>query len=425
MLRESHAEDLRADEIAPGFVRPAWPDYSFANVPDTVRSLFATDARRPLPDDALEGIDVSVDHVVCVWVDGFGWNHLRRARDDHPFLDSLCERATVTPLTSTYPSETATAVSTFHSATQPVEHGVLGCFGHEERLGGNLQTLPFADLDGEPLESLLDDPDPSVLIDERSIYETLPADSYLVAPEGQGETTFSRQTTVGATPVDFRNVAQGAYRVRERLEELDERRPVGRYVPQVDTLSHHSGVRHPETDAQLAAVCAAVRREVVERLDSGVAERTAFLLIADHGEVDATSETTVALDGLDLESYLEPDARGDPIPAQGGPRNLQFHVREGHAERLVAELEDGLAPLDPLVLTAEEDRETGLFGDREPSDRFERRRPDVLAVPREGFAWYEDEDADGHLSYVGMHGGMHEDEMLVPFAAATVSDLQD
>jgi len=420
MLRESLAEDLRAHEIAPGFVRPAWPGYCFANVPDTVRSLFDTDARRPVPEDALDGIEDSVDHVVCVWVDGFGWNHLRRAQDDHPFLDALCERATVTPLTSTYPSETAAAASTFHTATQPVEHGVLGWFAHEARLGGNLQTLPFADLDGEVLESVLDHPDPSALIDERPIYETLPADSYHVAPEGQGDSVFSRQTTAGATAVDFENVAQGAYRVRERLESAEGPTFVQLYVPHVDTLSHRYGVHHPETDAQLAAVCAAVRREIVDQLDPGVADRTAFLLTADHGEVDATPETIVSLDGLDLEPHLRRDAAGDPIPAQGGPRNLQFHAREGHRDRLVSELEQGLAPLAPLVLTADEVAEWELFGDREPSDRFERRRPDVLAVPHEGFAWYD----DGHLSNVGMHGGLHEDEMLVPFAATTVSDLQ-
>ena len=101
MLRESLAADLRTDELAPRVVRPGWANYCFANLPDTVRSLFGADPRRPLPDDVLDGVDVSVEHVVCVWVDGFGWNRLRRAHEDHPFLDSLCERTTVSPLTST------------------------------------------------------------------------------------------------------------------------------------------------------------------------------------------------------------------------------------------------------------------------------------------------------------------------------------
>ncbi|MEF8789577.1 MAG: hypothetical protein V5A61_05585 [Haloarculaceae archaeon] len=87
----------------------------------------------------------------------------------------------------------------------------------------------------------------------------------------------------------------------------------------------------------------------------------------------------------------------------------------------MAALERGLAPLDPLLLAGEEITGTGLSGDREPSGRFGRRRPDVLAVPREGFAW---DDDDGHPSNAGMHGGLQEDEILGPFAAATVADQQ-
>ena len=419
MLRTDLAADLLADELAPGFVRPAWEDYCFANIPDTVRSLFDAPARRPLPDDVFEGVDTDVDHVVCVFVDGFGWNHFQRARGDHPFLDRLAERATVTPLTSLFPSETAAAVSTFNTATQPCEHGVLGWNAHLEELGGYVQTLPFVDRDGTPLEEVHEDSDVAALIDERPVYEDL-SNAVVVAPDGQGESTYSKGTTTGARSVDYRNVAQAGYRVRHELETADGPTFVYCYLPQVDTLAHHEGVGTPETDAQLAGVCAAVQREIVDRLDPAVAERTLLLLTADHGEVDATPETTVALDDLELGPHLRRDRAGEPIPAVGGPRNLQFYAREGHRDALVADLKSGLSALDPLVLTREEVQEEALFGDREPSQRFLDRRPDVLAVPDEGFAWYD----DGTLSYVGMHGGLHPDEMLVPFAAARVDALQ-
>jgi predicted AlkP superfamily pyrophosphatase or phosphodiesterase len=419
VLRTDLAADLLADELAPGFVRPAWEDYCFANIPDTVRSLFDAPARRPLPDDVFEGVDTDVDHVVCVFVDGFGWNHFQRARGDHPFLDRLAERATVTPLTSLFPSETAAAVSTFNTATQPCEHGVLGWNAHLEELGGYVQTLPFVDRDGTPLEEVHEDSDVAALIDERPVYEDL-SNAVVVAPDGQGESTYSKGTTTGARSVDYRNVAQAGYRVRHELETADGPTFVYCYLPQVDTLAHHEGVGTPETDAQLAGVCAAVQREIVDRLDPAVAERTLLLLTADHGEVDATPETTVALDDLELGPHLRRDRAGEPIPAVGGPRNLQFYAREGHRDALVADLKSGLSALDPLVLTREEVQEEALFGDREPSQRFLDRCPDVLAVPDEGFAWYD----DGTLSYVGMHGGLHPDEMLVPFAAARVDALQ-
>ena len=181
------------------------------------------------------------------------------------------------------------------------------------------------------------------------------------------------------------------------------------------------GIAHPETDAQLGAICNAIEREIIGKLDPAVAEETLLIVTADHGEVDATPETTIDLGTLDLEPHLRCDEGGDPIPALGRPRNLQFHTRDGDREALRADLETGLAPLDPLVLERETILDEGLFGDREPSERFLERYPDLLAVPKKGFAWYD----DGHLDNVGMHGGMHPDETLVPFAAARIDTLQD
>ncbi|WP_255195659.1 alkaline phosphatase family protein [Halorarius litoreus] len=419
MLRTDLTADLRSDELAPGFVRPAWTDYTFANVPDTVRSLFDAPARRPLPPDVFEGVDTDVDHVVCVLVDGFGWNHFLRERDNHPFLQTLSERATVTPLTSLFPAETAAAVSTFNTATQPCEHGVLGWNAYVEELGGYVQTLPFVDREGTPLGEVRDDPDIATLIDERPMYEDLP-NAVVVAPEGQGESAYSKATTTGARSVDYRNVAQAGYRVRRELAAADGPTYVYCYFPQVDALSHYEGVASPETDAQLGSVCAAIEREIVDRLDSAVAERTLLLVTADHGEVDATPETRIDLGELDLDPHLRRGTDGEPIPAVGGPRNLQFYARDGHREAIVAALESGLSMLDPLVLTREEVLDVELFGDREPSQRFLDRCPDVLVIPDEGFVWYD----RGQLSYVGMHGGLHPDEMLVPFAAARVDALQ-
>lgn len=406
---------------SPGFVRPAWEDYCFANIPDTVLALFDGDARRPLPDDVFDGIDTNtVDHVVVALIDGFGWNHFHRARPDHPFLGTLAERATVTPLTSIYPSETAAAITTHNTATQPCEHGVLGWWAYLEEFGEAIQTLPFVDDDGE---SVVDqyDTDASVLVDERPVYDRFPTESVVVATAGQGDSAYSQQTTAGARHRDYHNVAQGTYRVREELETASEPTYCYLYVPSVDSLAHHAGVAHPETDAQLGYVLAALQREVVDMLDPTVAGRTLLVVTADHGEVDSTPETTVDLRTTALDEYLRRDANGDPLRPMGGPRNLQFHAREGYGDALVAELESDLAPLDPLVLTREAVLNADLFGDREPSERFERRCPDVVAVPREGFADVDDDE----LSYVGNHGGLHPDEMLVPFAAARIDTLQN
>lgn len=221
MLREALADTLRADTVAPGCIRPAWNDYCFANVPDTVLSLFGNDSTAvcPLPDVVFDGIRTDVEHVVLVFVDGFGWNHFQRVRHDHSFLHHLAEEATVTPLTAGYPSATAAAVSTMHTGRQPVEHGVLGWHTYVPSLGGCIQTLPFADRERTPLDEVRDDPDPADLIDGLTLYERLNARSVLIQPEGIGDTLYDAQVNRGAKLVNYETPAQAAYRVRAQLDD--------------------------------------------------------------------------------------------------------------------------------------------------------------------------------------------------------------
>lgn len=418
MLHSSLAEDLRKNELAPGFVRPSWEDYCFANVPETILSLFGKEPSRSLPETVFEGASTDVDHVVLAFVDGFGWNHFQRVRNDHSFLTRLAERATVTPLTAGFPSGTAAAVSTVHTGRQPVEHGILGWNTYVETLGGYVQALPFADRDRTPLGEVRDDPDPAALIDEQTLYERLEADSVLVQPEGLGENPYDVQVTRGAELFNYNNVAQAAYQVRSVLENAEEPTYCYCYLPNVDASSHVAGVTHSETDAQLGSISHAIEREVVEKLDPEVADRTLLLLVADHGEIDTVSEERIDIDTLDFDVHLRRNEHDEPIPVLGGPRNLQFFARDGHRDALRTELEDGLAALDPIIFDRERILDEELFGDRTPGDRFENRCPDLLVVPDKGYA------LDDDLSKVGMHGGLDPDEMLVPFASARIDKLK-
>lgn len=420
MLREALADGLRDDQLASGLVCPAWEDYCFANIPDTILALFDNIASRPLPETVFKGVSTDIDHIVVAFVDGFGWNHFQRVRDDHSFLTRIADRTTVTPLTSGYPSGTAAAVSTMHTGRQPVEHGILGWNTYVESLGGTVQTLLFADSERTPLGDVRENPDPAKLIDERTLYERLDGNSVLIQPDGIGENPYDVQATRGAELVNYDNAAQAAYRVRNQLEQATEPTYCYCYLPNVDVLSHAVGVDHKETDAQLGSISRAIEREVVEKLDPDIAERTLLLLIADHGEIDTVPEKRIDIGTLNVEEHLQRDESGNPIPVLGSPRNLQFHAQEGHRDALRTELESELAALDPVIFDREEIIDQDLFGDRKPSDRFKQRCPDLLAVPRKGFAMDDDEVSE----IVGMHGGLHPDEMLVPFAAARIDTLR-
>ncbi|WP_435159165.1 alkaline phosphatase family protein [Haladaptatus sp. DFWS20] len=149
MLRHDVAKDLRDDELAPGYVRPAYDGYCFANVSGTVADLLGVGGvivSPQLPDDTLPTTEIS--RVAVILVDGFGFEQFLRYREAHPFLETLAEEAIVTPLTSTYPSETAAAMTTYYLGQPPVQHGLLGWDVYRADIDTVVKPLPFVTAGG-------------------------------------------------------------------------------------------------------------------------------------------------------------------------------------------------------------------------------------------------------------------------------------
>lgn len=419
MRRDSVAQRLRAEQGDGWALLPDYEGLCFANVPDTVLSVLGGAARRPLPESVFDGVETDAENVVVVLLDGFGYENWRRFEAENAVLSSLAERGTVTPLTSIYPSETTAAITTMHTGRQPVEHGLLGWFQYVRELDEIVLPLPFTTLDDEPATEVFDEgADPRLLLDTETVYQRAGAagiDSILVQPEAFEGQPYDSRVNQGAKTQPYDDLPEMARQTREALELADGPTYVFSYVPDLDAVGHEHGNDSPEYRTTLGTITDHLQREF-ERLDPETAERTLLVVTADHGQVDTDPERNVDLGGLDVEGHLRRDDSGQPIQAVGGPRNLQFHVREGHVADLRDELESNL---DVRTFTREEYEELGLFGDREPAARFEERAPDLVAIPRELIVWYD----DGHLEDIGEHGGLNPTEMLVPFAAVRLDEL--
>ncbi|WP_254544466.1 alkaline phosphatase family protein [Halomarina pelagica] len=422
MLRRDVAADLRAAHEDDGWLLPAYGDHCFANVPDTVLSVLARDARRPLPDDVFAGVETDASRVVVLLVDGFGYRQWLREHERHDLLARVTERGTVTPLTSIFPSETAAAMTTMHTGRQPVEHGLLGWFGYVEELDAVLRTLPFTTLDGTPATEAHPDAAASLLFEGPTVYERAGAagiDSRVVQPADLVGSAYSGRATRGATNVPYDGFDEMARRIREALEAADGPTYVLAYVPDVDAAAHEAGTRSDAYRATLSDLSTAVEREL-DRLSPEAAAETLLLVTADHGHVDTDPERNVDLGAFDLAPHLQRRPDGTPLQAVGGPRNVQLHVREGGADGHAGAIREELSSLDARVFDREAFRERDLFGDRAPSARFARREPDLLALHRDLSVWYPGRS----LRFVGEHGGLHPDEMLVPFGAVRLSALR-
>ncbi|MEF8852796.1 MAG: alkaline phosphatase family protein [Haloarculaceae archaeon] len=404
------------------YVFPAYEDYSFANVNPTLLSLLVDGAdevapRRRLPEEAFRSVETAVDRVVLVFLDGYGWEHWKRDYAEVPLLSALTERGSVTPLTSIYPSETAAATTTFHTGRTPVEHGLLGWWQYVEEVDGTVQSLPFATLDGEPADAAFPGLDPGMLFEGGSLYERAAArgvESSLHRPfDGDDARTTGAATTAHQSVPDLERA------LRRDVESTDGPDFVYGYVPNVDAAAHDVGTTGDAYHEELASVAAVLREQLVSRADPADPERTLLALVADHGIVDTPPAENVDLRGVDpLWENLRQDGDGDPIPPVGSPRNCHLFLRDGTTERVRAAVE---SRWPCRTYARAEAVERGLFGDGRASDTFRRRCGDLVVVHRDRGLWWD----EAELELAGMHGGLTREEMLVPFATATLADLTD
>jgi len=406
MLRSSLADTLAGDELEPGFVRPAYDDYCFAHVPGTAAGVLGEDVGPQLPADVFQHVDTDASTVVVLLVDALGFEHASRLADSNSLMGGFVEHGAVTPLTSTYPSETAACVTTMQTARYPVEHGLLGWNAYDPDADAVYDSLPLLAKDGGDLSV-----DARGRFDGDTVFDRLDAAGVDCHTVQEHETP-----TDAATDHHCETVGEFAATLAEVVEAAadEERSYVYAYYSGVDATGHHVGPDHPAYDLEAHAVLSTVERALAD-VSADAKDETLLTLTADHGQVDTTGKkrTLDALDGVLDE--LRRDRSGNPL-VLGGPRNVHLHV-DGDQSRV----RDALDGEDALVFTQEEALDIDLWGPGDPGPAFERNCGDIIVVPREGMLWYAEEEHQ--LDLVGMHGGLDEREMLVPFAAAGLADL--
>lgn len=417
MLHRAAADRLVGDEIAPGYVRPAYDGRSFWNVPATVGSVLGVDiGGTPLASEVFTCETSAIETVVVVVVDGFGFEQYARHHADHEFFARLTDRTDVWPLTSVFPSETAAAMGTYMTGRPPVEHGLIGW--NIPMKNTVIESLPFetkaGDNAGDALgierEMLREGPSIAQQFHEAGV------STRQIIPEAvvTGDAGLS-----SVTQLPYEDLDGFSDQLRAAITRTNGF--VHAYLPHVDGAAHEVGTSGAKYRETLDSVSTALTR-AIGKLSATTTERTLLVVTADHGHVDTAPEKNVDLLQRDrIADVIETDAHGTPLLGGGG-RNVHFYAEDATPEQIQKTLTEEFEE-QALVLTREQALTERLFGPGEPSDTFERQCGDVLLIPDERTMWYENE-AD-ELEFIGFHGGLHPDELLVPFAAVAVSDLQE
>jgi Type I phosphodiesterase / nucleotide pyrophosphatase len=377
--------------------QPSLPRYGEASLADLLPSLLAAldvpGARNPLGLEPLRRVCLLV-------VDGLGWELLQANRQAAPFLGAAAEQAA--PLTTGFPSTTATSIACIGTGRPPAGHGLVGytmALPGMDRAFNCLRWSPYG-LGGA--KDLRDRVVPERLQPEPTGFELAEADGVEVTLVGDGEyaaSGFTRAVLRGGRywrTFSLGDMAAGAL----RCLAAGRRSLVYAYHPDLDRTGHVRGVATDAWRLELAHV---------DRLAAQLAERlpgdAALVVTGDHGMVDLRPEQRVDLGD-------QPDLAAGVRLLAGEARARHVHTERGAAgdvlEAWRALLGDAM-----WVVPREEAVAAGWFGPHVP-DQVRPRIGDVVAAAfgPVGVVQREVDPTQGLLT--GHHGSMTTDEQLVP-----------
>jgi predicted AlkP superfamily pyrophosphatase or phosphodiesterase len=381
------------------------PDYQGGSIVNLMASIAtAFGARSPyalardLPPDEIR----AARNVVLLVLDGLGYHHLCRALPTGALRGALRAR-----LTSTFPSTTAAAITTFMTGLAPQAHGLTGWHMYFREIGAVLAVLPFRPRHGGPSLVASGGVTPAELLGHAPLVDRLDAASVVVSPAAIVESDFNRAVSGGARRIGYARIDEMFAAVRDVVSAGTGRKYVYAYYSEVDSAAHEHGIGSAAVGAELARIEAAFERFLAEIAGSD----TLVIATADHGFVDTRPGTVVELDDHpELAATLA-------LPLCGEPRVAYCYVRPGEGSRFERYAESRLRHCATLAASASL-LEEGWFGPGAAHPRLAERIGDYILVMKDGYAIRDVLPGERRHPQIGVHGGTSEDEMLVPLIVA-------
>ncbi|MEY9210891.1 alkaline phosphatase family protein [Thermobifida halotolerans] len=365
------------------------PRYGTASLADLGPSVLAS---LGVPGEA-NVLGLAPARRACVLlVDGLGWEALLANRGHAPFLASLLEAA-ATPITSGFPSTTATSLATFGTGAAPGGHGVFGyqvALPHDGTVFNHLRWSA--------------DVDPVVWQPHRTTYQRAEAagvaTAYIAAGayEGGG---FTRASARGSRYVPADTATELVVGAEAALS-AHERAYLFVYHSELDLFGHLYGVDSPHWRHHLGQV-----DRLAEQLASVLPADAVLYVTADHGMVDTGPHSRIDVEG-------DPDLAEGVRVLAGEPRARQVYTRPGAETDVLAAWRERLAGRATVVSRAEA-VESGWFGPAHTVNRdLLPRVGDVLAVARGDTALVAPAVERVESRLVGHHGSLTPQELHVP-----------
>lgn len=430
MIFEEVSDSIKKQSSDGDFIYPYYEGNCISNIPGTILDLFNINNNKlsKLPIEIDNQVKDEVDKVVLFVLDGFGYNQFLRYYKEHKFLAELAKKSKVFPLTSIFPSQTTNALTTLNTGLTPQEHGLFEYYIYLKEVDSIVNTLRFEPLGSKQRNELVEKGfNPNILFKGNTIQNELKeagVKSFTHIYASYAYSHYSKLIFADSTLIPSLKSSDLIVTLKKKLEQ--EKGPAYFFVhlSNLDTISHEYGPNSYEYNAELSAISYLLNKELIEKIDSKTAKQTLLLMTSDHGGVNIVPEDTTYLNGfIDVLNNLKQGKTGKTILPTGSARDVFLHIKEEKLTETQELLMKKIGSKAKIVRIKDALNE-GLFGRGEVTSQFVDRAGNLLILPyRNETVWFE-HFTDIKYNPVGQHGGLNEEEMLVPLAVTKLNDLK-
>jgi predicted AlkP superfamily pyrophosphatase or phosphodiesterase len=408
------------------FVYPYYENYSIAEIEPTIRTLFnIPTSRKTFPVEFFNG--KARRQIILLIVDGLGFNHLLDHGTGTPFFDKLMNNGEVYPITSVFPSTTPAALTTIHTGYTPQEHGLIEWYTYFEEFQKVIMPMQFrSGWDEAPNFLSSVGGTPQMLYEREVLYETLGSAgvmSYVYLYHEYIASVYGDAVQRGSNVLAYREGHELMHLLRESLVHEKGTAFYHVYWGQVDKAGHRYGPNSPEHRDSITSLSYLLNDGLLSGLSKEVAQDTLLIMAADHGQISVAHDNIIYLEDYPFVwDSLMTNNHGEVIMPTGSPNDVILYIRPDRIKKVIEHLQNELKDAAE-VMTTQEAVERELFGVKTPTQRFWNRAGNVIILP---FPHYQVWFAPGgkrEYSQLGLHGGLSQEEMIVPLAFASLSDL--
>lgn len=405
---------------------PRYDGYGLSGIPNTILKIFNTkNVGNPLNDKFMPSVEFeNSKRVILFYIDGLRYDALVQASKDGGFFGKAARKGVVSPITTVFPSTTASANTTLNTGLTPLDHTLIEWQMYYHETGAFIYTLPFRPVTWR-YEKQTRKLNPEVLFEGRTIHEMLRnggTDSYVLVNRAIAKGIFSERVFRGSSTISHSYLSDCIVNLRKLLESSDSPFYAYVYVESADAIAHEYGPDSDMYEAEVNNISRIINEELVKKIDPASAKNTLIIFTSDHGQIPIKPEDTIYLNNFqEIEAAYEIHM-GEKIPPIGSPRDVFLHIEPDLLDETKYLLEMRLAGKADVLLTSDAIKQ-GLFGEGQASDKFLLRSGNLVILPRFQETVWHTMKGMGEMNLLGLHGGLNKAEMLVPLGIANLWDL--